>query len=416
MTRETNYKSTYAACFIGYITQAAVVNMPPLLFIIFSRQFGISLDKISLLITLNFATQMLVDLLSSKFLPLIGYRLCAVLANVFSAGGLLLLGVLPLCMPPFGGLVVAFVLMAIGGGLMEVLVSPIIDAIPSDNKSARMSLLHSVYCWGAVGVIGSTTLMNFLLPEKLWYVIPIVWAVIPFVNTFLFAAVPIPLNEEESGGSLKTLFRSGLFWVMMAIMLCGGAAEQAVAQWASLFTETALGVSKAVGDILGAGLFIALMGLARLSYGIFGKRLRLKMTLSVCAVLNIGGLLLTSLATHPVLGFVGCALCGLSIGIAWPGTLSLASRRVKGGGTSMFALLALGGDIGCTLGPSVVGALGSRLDVLGSPLKSGLLYAVFFPVVMLILLLFVRRRPALQEPEQPEDPEVPEEPQQETLQ
>lgn len=392
-TTVPSYKGTAAACYIGYVTQAAIVNMPPLLFIIFSTRFGIALDKISLLITVNFATQMLVDLLSSKFLPLIGYRTAAVLAHVFGTAGLIAMGVLPFAMPAYPALVIAFLLMALGGGLDEVLISPIIDAIPSDNKAGRMSFLHSFYCWGAVAVILFTTIFNFLLPDDLWYVIPLLWAVLPLSAVALFAVVPIPLNEEESGGNIRKLFGTGLFWLMLALMLCGGAAEQAIAQWASLFTETGLGVSKAVGDVLGAGLFAALMGVTRLLYGLFGQKLPLRETLMGCAVVNVAGLLITSLADNPVFALVGCALCGISIGLAWPGALSLASQRVHGGGTAMFALLALGGDIGCTTGPLVVGVLGSHADVLSSPLKSGILYAVAFPVLMLVILLAVRRAP-----------------------
>lgn len=388
------YRITLSACYIGYVTQAAIVNMPPLLFIVFSQRFGISLDRLSLLITVNFMTQMLVDLFAGKIVPRIGYRVSAVLAGAFSAAGLILLGVLPLVMSPYAGLIIAFLTMALGGGLVEVIVSPVVDSLPSDNKSAGMSLLHSFYCWGSVGVIAFTTLMNALLPDGLWYLIPVLWAVIPLVNIVLFCLCPLPDGGEAAGGSYKKLFASGLFWLMLAIMLCGGAAEQAVAQWASLFTETGLGVDKELGDLLGAGLFAAFMGLTRTLYGIFGKRLRLKATLIVCAALNAAGLLLTALAAQPVLGFIGCALCGLSIGMAWPGTLSLASRRIPNGGTLMFALLALGGDIGCTAGPVVVGLIGSRADVLGSSLHSGLLFSAVFPIVMLLLLLLVRKRPS----------------------
>lgn len=390
----TTYRPTLAACYTGYVTQAAIVNMPPLLFIVFSQRFGISLDRLSLLITVNFMTQMLVDLFAGKLVPKIGYRVSAVLAGGFSAAGLVLLGTLPLATEPYAGLVVAFLAMALGGGLLEVIVSPVVDSLPSASKSAGMSLLHSFYCWGSVAVIVFTTLMNALLPADLWYLIPVLWAVIPLVNIAMFLFCPLPAGGEAAGGSYKKLFASRLFWLMLAIMLCGGAAEQAVAQWASLFTETGLGVDKELGDLLGAGLFAVFMGLTRTLYGIFGKKLRLKATLVVCAALNAAGLLITALSSQPVLGFIGCALCGLSIGMAWPGTLSLASRRIPHGGTLMFALLALGGDIGCTAGPVVVGLIGSRADVLGSSLRSGLLFSAVFPLVMLLLLLLVRKRPA----------------------
>ena len=386
-----------AACYTGYITQSAIVNMPPLLFIVFSSRYGVSVEKLSLLIALNFLTQMLTDALAGKAVPALGYRLSAVIADLSGASGLIMLGVLPLATDAFAGLCAAFALMAVGGGLNEVIVSPIVDSIPSDDKSAGMSLLHSFYSWGAVGVIVFTTVMNALLPDRLWFLIPVLWAVAPLSNIPLFARCPLPPDAQTEGGGYKKLFGSALFWLTLVVMFCGGAAEQAVGQWASLFTETGLGVNKETGDLLGAGLFAAFMGLSRTLYGVAGRKLPLKKTLTVCVALNAAGLLLTATAPVPAVGFIGCAICGLSIGMAWPGTLSLASGRIADGGTPMFAMLALAGDAGCTVGPTVVGILGGRFDLLGSPLRSGLLYAAAFPLAMFIILLCIKRRSAVNE-------------------
>lgn len=377
------YAHTKAACYIGYVTQAVVNNFAPLLFLIFTDTFGVSLIQLTALITLNFGIQLTVDFVFAKLADKIGYRTSLVAAHFFAAAGLAGLAFLPRVMPPFIGLAVCDVLYAIGGGVIEVLVSPMIEACPSENKSAQMSLLHSFYCWGSAGVVLLSTGALFLFGQSLWWAIALVWALLPLCNGIYFLFVPIvQFSQEGTGGTFKTLLSSGKFWLFAALMLLAGAAELSMSQWASAFAESGLGVSKAVGDLLGPCLFAVFMGLARLLYARFGKRLRLCMILS--AVLCAACYLTAWLSPFPMLALAGCALCGLSCGLFWPGVYSLAAAELPGGGTAMFALLALTGDAGCMLGPTLVGLCAERFD--GS-IGTGMAFAMAFPVLFAALLL-----------------------------
>lgn len=392
-----SWRPTVAACYISYIVQAAVVTLPPLLFIVFNTRYGLSLDKIGLLVFFGFVIQILTDFASSKLIPKIGYRAGAVAAHVLAAVGLLGMGLLPLCLPVFPALVIAYVFASIGGGLTEVLISPIVDNVPSASKSAAMSLLHSFYCWGVVAVVLLTTLFDLVLPDELWYCIPIVWAVLPLGGGLFFLFVRLPQVQEETTDR-KPLWKTPTFWLLGVLMLASGAAEQSISQWASMFAETALGIDKAMGDLLGMGAFAVLMGTARLLYGLFGKKLKLRLTLIACAAVNILSYLLTVLVPNPIVNLIGCALCGLSIGMAWPGVLSLSSRRLQGG-TALFAFMALFGDVGCAFGPGIVGWVsGSGASLFGSPLKAGLLTATAFPVIMLVALLILGKTPPAPQP------------------
>ena len=370
------------ACFIGYIVQAIVNNFLPLLFVTFQKTYSIPLTQITLLITLNFGIQLVIDMLSAGFVDKIGYRDSAIIAHVCSAAGLVLLTVLPEAFPdPFAGILIAVFIYAIGGGLIEVLISPILEACPTDNKEKAMSLLHSFYCWGHVGVVLISTLFFTLFGIENWKILAVCWAVVPAVNIILFAKAPIySLHEEgETGLTLKQLFTRKVFWVMMLMMLCAGASEQAVSQWASTFAEQGLGVSKTIGDLAGPMSFAALMGLSRLLYGKFGDKLDKFMRMS--CLLCIAAYLCISLVPLPAVGLVGCAVCGFSVGIMWPGTFSKASAAVKGGGTALFAMLALAGDVGCSGGPTLAGFISGCFN---GELRAGILAAIVFPVLLLI--------------------------------
>ena len=383
------YKHTVRACFVGYVVQAIVNNFAPLLFLTFQAQYGIPLSQITVLITVNFALQLIVDFVSAFFIDKIGYRVSIVAAHVFAAAGLVLMTVLPEIMPsPFAGLLIAVMCYAVGGGLLEVLVSPIVEACPTDNKEQAMSLLHSFYCWGSVAVVGLSTLFFALFGTRSWRYLALMWAAVPLANAFVFSKVPIaPLIEDgEKGLSIKELFKNKMFWIFMLLMLCSGASEQAVSQWASTFAERGLGVSKTIGDLTGPMLFSVLMGLSRLIYGKFGGRIKLDSIMLGSGVLCIISYLIITLTGSSVLGLCGVALCGLSVGIMWPGTFSKASASIKGGGTAMFALLALCGDLGCSGGPTFAGMMASRF---GDNLKIGMLCAIVFPAVLsLIVLIF----------------------------
>lgn len=382
--KKNNYQLTMYACFIGYIVQAIVNNFLPLLFVTFQKTYSIPLTQITLLITLNFGIQLVIDMLSAGFVDKIGYRASTIIAHVCSAAGLVLLTVLPEAFPdPFAGILIAVFIYAIGGGLIEVLISPILEACPTDNKEKAMSLLHSFYCWGHVGVVLISTLFFTLFGIENWKILAVCWAVVPAVNIILFAKAPIySLHEEgETGLTLKQLFTRKVFWVMMLMMLCAGASEQAVSQWASTFAEQGLGVSKTIGDLAGPMSFAVLMGLSRLLYGKFGDRLDLDKFMRMSCLLCIAAYLCISLVPLPAVGLVGCAVCGFSVGIMWPGTFSKASAAVKGGGTALFAMLALAGDVGCSGGPTLAGFISGCFN---GELRAGILAAIVFPVLLLI--------------------------------
>lgn len=381
---QNQYNKTITACFVGYIVQAIVNNFTPLLFLFFQRQYQIPLAQITLLVTFNFGIQLLVDLLSVGFVDRIGYRTSMVLAHIMAAAGLILLTVLPEILPsPFIGILIAVMIYAVGGGLLEVLVSPVVEACPSDNKEKAMSMLHSFYCWGHAGVVLISTLFFFLFGIENWKMLALIWALIPIGNAFVFTKVPIaPLIEEgESGMKLKDLLRMKLFWALLIMMICAGASEQAISQWASTFAEKGLGITKTAGDLAGPMAFAILMGLSRLFYGKYGHRINLDRFMMFSSILCILSYLGISLSPIPQISLIACAICGLSVGIMWPGTFSKASAALPKGGTALFALLALGGDVGCSGGPTLVGMVSGAL---GDNLKMGVLAGIIFPTLLLI--------------------------------
>lgn len=388
---ENQYNKTITACFIGYIVQAIVNNFTPLLFLFFQRSYHIPLSQITLLVTFNFGIQLLVDLLSVGFIDKIGYRASMITAHVLSSAGLLLLTVLPEVLPSsFAGILIAVMIYAVGGGLLEVLVSPVVEACPSANKEKAMSMLHSFYCWGHAGVVLISTLFFYVAGISHWKILAVVWALIPIGNAFAFAKVPIaPLMQDgEPGLALKELFRMRIFWILLVMMVCAGASEQAVSQWASTFAEKGLGISKTAGDLAGPMAFAVLMGTSRLFYGKYGDRIHLDRFMIDSSFLCILSYLGISLLPIPQLCLIACAVCGLSVGIMWPGTFSKASAALPKGGTAMFALLALGGDIGCSGGPTLVGMVSG---VSGDNLKIGVLAGIIFPVLLLGGVLLCRQ-------------------------
>lgn len=391
MTENRKYQKTLAACYLGYITQAIAANFAPLLFLTFQTAYGIPLDNIALIPIVFYLTQLLVDLGAAKFADKIGYRVCMVASQAASATGLVLLAVLPEVLPsPFWGLLIAVVFYATGSGLVEVLVSPIVEACPFENKDGRMSLLHSFYCWGAVGVILGSTLFFAVFGTESWQSLALIWAVVPLVNIFQFLTCPIK-HLVEGGKSLPPckLLRMPLLWLMILLMICSGASEATMAQWASAFTESALGVTKTVGDLAGPCLFAVFMGISRTLYRKMSERLNLANAMLLSGLLCVVCYLLASLSPWPALGLAGCSFCGFSVGILWPGTIRLSSQKCPQGGTAMFALLALAGDFGGTVSPVIVGGFS---ELAGGSLKAGLLAATAFPVLLVIGLLILRRR------------------------
>ena len=388
---ENQYNKTIVACFVGYVVQAVVNNFTPLLFLFFQKSYHIPLCQITLLVTFNFGIQLLIDFLSVGFIDKIGYRASMIIAHTLSAVGIILLTVLPeILSAPFMGILLAVMIYAIGGGLLEVLVSPVVEACPSDNKEKAMSMLHSFYCWGHAGVVLISTLFFYVFGIGNWKILAIIWAVIPIANAFVFAKVPIvPLIEDgESGLELKELFQIKTFWILLVMMVCAGASEQAVSQWASAFAEKGLGISKAAGDLAGPMAFAVLMGTSRLFYGKYGDRIHLEHFMIYSSLLCILSYLGISLFPVPLISLIACAVCGLSVGIMWPGIFSKASAALPKGGTAMFALLALGGDIGCSGGPTLVGMVSGAL---GDNLKMGILAGIIFPILLLMGIVLCRK-------------------------
>lgn len=385
-----DYNKTIRACFMSYIVQAIINNFVPLLFLTFEKEYDISLSRIALLVTFNFGIQLLVDLLSAGVIDKVGYRISMITALALCALGLVSLVVLPgLFSNPWTGLLGAVMIYGAGGGLLEVLVSPVVEACPTENKEKAMSMLHSFYCWGHVGVVLISTVFFVLLGVENWRILALFWALIPLYNMITFFRVPIaPLIKEDEGISFRTLIGKKIFWVFMILMVCAGAGEQAVSQWASAFAEEGLKVKKAVGDLAGPMFFAAMMGTSRALYGKYGEKIDLGKMMTYSGILCIASYILISLSPHPALGLIGCGICGLSVGIMWPGTFSMASASIRGGGTAMFAFLALAGDLGCSSGPTLVGQVSG---ILGNNLKMGILAAVLFPILFVISVRYLLR-------------------------
>jgi len=387
-------RHTVRAAYVGYLTQAITINFAPLLFITFENTYDISLGKISLLIAISFLTQLSFDVLGVKFADKVNPRATVVIAHLCAVLGMTGFAWLPDLLPsPYLGLVISVMLAAVGGGIVEVLVSPIVEACPTEEKSSAMSLLHSFYSWGLAGVVLLSTLFFFLVGIEHWRILSCLWAIIPAVGAIAFCVVPIyDLDHlKQDGGEKHTsLLRVGLFWVFFVMMFCAGAAEQAMSQWASTFAESGLGVSKALGDLLGPFLFAILMGLARVGYGLSGGRIKLLHLIIYSAVLCIFCFLLTALSPLPIVALIGCAFCGLSVGILWPGTYSLAASRITFGGVKMFAYLALAGDIGCLVGPTAAGWIA---EACGNNLKVSFLISIIFPVLILLMAYLGFRKP-----------------------
>ena len=390
-TTTPDYTKTVRACFAAFIVQAIVDFYAALLFVQFHREFGISLARLTLLVTFNFLVQLTVDILSVKLVDRIGYRTAVIAAHVFSAAGLGLMCLLPdLTGDPFTGLLIAVIVYSMGGGLLEVVLSPIVEACPTANKEKTMSLLHSFYSWGLLVVTLLSTLFFQFFTVSRWRLLTALWMIFPIVNGLRFIKLPFAdlIEEGQTGMSLKALLTDRAFWAFFLMMICSGAADQAVTQWSSALAEMSLGVSKTMGDLAGPTLFAVCMGSARIFYGKFGHRIDLGRYVTICTVINLAATLMIALMPGRIFAFIGCGLCGLSVAAMWPGTLSQASASLRTGGNALFALLALGGDIGCSIGPTIAGFAASAFN---DNLRVGLGVASVFPAGLLILLLAMRR-------------------------
>lgn len=387
---QKNYRKTLMACYLGFITQAVCANFAPLLFLTFHKDYQISLGHIALIPTAFFLTQLIVDALCARYVDKIGYRRAIVGSQVTSALGLAGLAVLPEMLgDPFIGVILCVILYAIGSGLMEVLGSPIVEACPFDNKDAVMSLLHSFYCWGSVAVVLLSTVFFAVFGVACWKILACLWAVVPLWNIINFLRCPIEhLVEDGQGMTIRQLCKAPLFWLAVLLMVCSGASELSMAQWASAYAEAALGLSKTLGDLMGPCLFAITMGISRVLYGKYGEKVDLTSFMLGSGALCLVCYLLASMTANPIWGLVGCITCGFSVGIMWPGTLSITSARMPLGGTALFALLAMAGDLGGAFGPSMVGYV---TQLAGDDLRAGLQVGCIFPIGLMIGLIIMRR-------------------------
>lgn len=391
MTSKQKYKKTLEACYLGFVTQAITANFAPLLFLMFRNTYGINFEKIAMIPFIFYLTQLLVDLAATKLADKIGYRICIVFSQILSSVGLVLMAILPdILLSPFVGILISVILYAIGSGLIEVLVSPIVEACPFENKDGVMSLLHSFYCWGAMAVIlGSTFFFSIFGLEK-WKILTFIWALVPLYNTFNFINCPIEhLVEDGKSMGIRILLKTPIFWIMILLMICSGASEASIAQWASAFTESALGVSKTIGDLAGPCAFAMFMGISRMLYGKMSEKLDLIKVMLGCGILCVCCYLVASLSTAPILGLLGCSFCGLAVGIMWPGSIRISSKKCPTGGTAMFAFLALASDLGAMVSPSMVGTFS---EMMGGNLKTGLLVTTIFPLILVCVLIILNTR------------------------
>lgn len=389
MTKQKNYRKTLITCYLGFITQAIVANFAPLLFLRFHNEYGISLGKTALISTVFYIMQILIDLFCAKFVDRIGYRKCVVFSHILSAVGLIGLAFFPECLSdPFIGIILSVVIYAVGSGLIEVLVSPIVEACPFDNKDSVMSLLHSFYCWGVVGVVLISTLFFAVFGIENWRILACLWALLPLFNAFNFMTCSIErLTDEGKGLTIKELFGYPVFWLFIILMVGAGSSEASMAQWASAYVESALGFSKSIGDIAGPCMFAVAMGLSRSVYGKYGHKMNLTNFMLGSGILCLICYLLAAVSTNQILGLIGCIVCGFSVGIMWPGSISIASSRIPLGGTGLFALLAMGGDLGASIGPGVIGFVTQNAN---DNMKSGMLAGSFFPVILIISICLVK--------------------------
>ena len=389
------YGRTKLACYLGFVTQAISANFVPLLFLTFRRSFGISFSKLALISVVFYVTQLIVDFACAKIVDRVGYRACIVTSEIASAAGIAGLAVVPDLFPdPLVGVLICVVVYAVGSGLIEVLCSPIIEACPFENKANMMSLLHSFYCWGAVGTIVLSTAFFSAFGTERWKILACLWSLIPLYNVFNFITCPIePIVEDGKGMTMTELFKSGRFWIFIVLMICAGASEISMAQWASAFAESSLGVPKAVGDLAGPCGFAVFMGISRVIYGKFGEKTDLTVYMIVSGLICFFSYLLTALTNIPVMGLVGCMACGFSVGIMWPGSISISSKLLPEGGTALFALLALAGDVGGTAGPAIVGGVSQAA---GDSVSAGILAGIGFPVILVVCVLLIRRLDKLQ--------------------
>lgn len=405
---KNNYKILKLACYSTNVSMSVITNMPPLLFLTFREQFGISYSLLGLLVTVNFFTQLLVDLIFSFFSHKFNIQKAVKFTPVLCMIGLLFYSLCPSLFKnnEYIALVIGTVIFSASGGFGEVLISPVIAAIPAKDPDKEMSKLHSTYAWGVVGVVLFATAFLAVFSSKYWQILMLILSLIPLFAAiaFAFSKVPTMQTPERVSGALKLLKNSGVWMCVLAIFL-GGAAECTMAQWCSGYLEQALGIKKIYGDIFGVALFSVMLGAGRTLYSKIGK--------NIAPVLFFGALgaalcyFIAALSPFAVVGLVACALTGFCVSMLWPGSLIVASDRFPAGGVFIFALMAAGGDMGASIGPQLVGIvtdasiknpflidLASRFSVMPEQLgmKLGMLIGMLFPLCALPLYYYIWKK------------------------
>lgn len=396
------FRLTLMAARMGFFTQALVNNLAPVFFVLFRVLYGFSYLQVGILAALNFTLQLFADITSPNLISRFGYRKCAMTAQALCAVGLILMP--GLCILT-GGVYISFIIPVLiysyGAGMIEVLASPIVEAIPDLPENTKMSMLHSFYSWGQMTCVALTTLALHFIGYERWFLIPVLWSAIPIFGIILFSRARLDMadmaeKESEKGGRL--FCRS--FVLMLIIMTCAGASEIAMSEWSSLFAEEALGVSKVAGDLFGPCMFALFMGMGRMCHAKFGERLNLSRLIKACSLLCVICYVGAALLRPAAASLIFCALTGLSVSLMWPGALSLAAAR-NNGGARMYGLLAAFGDIGCIIGPVVTSSVSEfadgneRIRAIGAAyglsadktaLRASLLAMALIPLVMLICL------------------------------
>ena len=387
---KNKYRKTLIAGYLGFITQAISANFLPLLYVTFQKAYALSLTEIAAISGVFFFTQLIVDFLCTKAVDRIGYRPCIITAQLTSAAGIAGLTFLPELLPSaYAGILICVIIYAVGSGLIEVLCSPIIEACPFENKEGTMSLLHSFYCWGCASVVLFSTLFFRFFGIENWKILALIWSLVPLFNTYNFAVCPIEkLVDDGESMPIKDLLKTKVFWLFILLMIGAGASELSMGQWASAFAESALGVSKSVGDLIGPCGFAICMGISRALFGKFSEKINLPLFMTVSGIACFGCYLIAGLAANPVFGLIGCTICGFTVGIMWPGSISISSSVMPKGGTALFAFLALAGDLGGSVGPSIVGAVSQHY---GNDLRTGVLAGIVFPLLLAFSVLMLKK-------------------------
>ena len=390
------YRRLKWACYATNLSMSVVGNLPPVLFLTFRELYGISYSKLGLLVLINFVTQLCVDLVFSFFSHRFPTARTVRLMPVLTALGLLVYALWPFVFPQavYAGLVTGTIIFSASSGLNEVLTSPVIAAIPSDDPDREMSRLHSVYAWGVVGVVLLATVLLRWLGRAHWQWIPLGMTALPIAAAVLFTTTDIPaLPTPEKLTDVMSFLRNGGLWLCVAAIFLGGASECTMAQWSSGYLEKAMGVPKMLGDALGVALFAFMLGLGRTLYSRFGRRIE-----NVLLAGSVGAFacyVTAAVVQSPVAGLAACALTGLCVSMMWPGSLLVATGRFPAGGVFVFAMMAAGGDLGASIGPQLIGAVTDMMIAGGAAeqagLRAGMLLAALFPLLCIFVCMKLRK-------------------------